>query len=439
MPSEVEPLGQPGVWDRLPLGELAVFVNGDRGKNYPSGGDFVPNGIPFINAGHLRDGGVDFNKLNFITEGKHASLRSGHTKPGDILYCLRGTLGKVGRVRGLPVAAIASSLVIIRPSRRSDAGYLYYLLSGRFGEEIVARLNNGSAQPNISVRSLQGYPVPSPPLDEQRRIAAVLGALDDKIELNRKMNRTLEEMAQAIFKSWFIDFDGVPDSEMVESELGPIPKGCGWTDLRKLLSVVETGKRPKGGVKGITEGVPSIGAESIKSIGQYDFGKTKYVPVEFFETLKRGVLEDRDVLVYKDGGKPGDFRPHVSMFGDGFPFGRAAINSHVYRLRTDGTVTQEYLYFWLSSDPMMKLMRRLGTGAAIPGIPKRNLFTIPVLIPNETRAAEYRAFAVPATTRIFANAKEAIALARLRDTLLPKLISGEIRVPEAEEAVEAVL
>jgi type I restriction enzyme S subunit len=127
------------------------------------------------------------------------------------------------------------------------------------------------------------------------------------------------------------------------------------------------------------------------------------------------------------------------MFGDGFPFGRAAINSHVYRLRTDGRVSQEFLYFWLASEPILLLMRRLGTGAAIPGIPRRNLLTIPIPLPVGEKLAAFQAVGVPSSTRIFANAKESRCLAQLRDALLPKLISGEIRVPEAERAVEAVL
>lgn len=84
--------------------------------------------------------------------------------------------------------------------------------------------------------------------------------------------------------------------------------------------------------RGITSGIPSIGAESIVSLGIFDFGKTKYVPGEFYEGMKRGRIESRDVLLYKDGGRPGEYEPHVSMFGDGFPFNKCCINEHVYRL-----------------------------------------------------------------------------------------------------------
>ena len=100
----------------------------------------------------------------------------------------------------------------------------------------------------------------------------------------------------------------------------------------------------------------------------FDFGKTKFVPIEFYEGMKKGHVKSLDVLIYKDGGRPGEYEPHVSMFGDGFPFEKCCINEHVYRLRTNERLSQEYLYFWMTSEFAFAEMRIKGTGVAIPGL-----------------------------------------------------------------------
>ena len=178
------------------------------------------------------------------------------------------------------------------------------------------RFNSGSAQPSLNRNFIYPIPIRVPDPIEQKAIAAVLGTLDDKIELNRRMNATLEAMAQALFQSWFVDFDPVRakldghtpvaldpavaslfPEHFEDSSIGKKPVGWDVSTLDTVLAVLETGGRPKGGVGGILNGIPSIGAESIVSIGRFEFGKTKYVPVEFYERMKKGHIESHDVLI----------------------------------------------------------------------------------------------------------------------------------------------
>jgi type I restriction enzyme S subunit len=314
---------------------------------------------------------------------------------------------------------------------------------------------SGSVQDNINLETLGRLWFPLPPVSEQRAIVHILGTLDDKIELNRRMNETLEAMARALFQSWFVDFDPVRtkaaghkppglDAETAalfpasfqDSPLGKIPKGWNATILGEVLSVIETGGRPTGGIKDIAEGVPSVGAESIVGLGRFDYGKTRFVPREFFGAMKRGHVLDGDVLLYKDGGRPGEFEPHVTMVGDGFPFSEFCINEHVYRLRTEPAIPQSYLFFWLSSESAMEEMRTRGTGVAIPGLNSTALRALGML---QAPGATLRAFderVGPLVHRILANCNESHILAAIRDALLPKLLSGEIRVKDAEKAVE---
>jgi type I restriction enzyme S subunit len=349
---------------------------------------------------------------------------------------------------------VSTKLMVIRVKQdRMFPKFLYQFLTSSETTKWLQHLaeSRSGTFPQITFDQVATLELPIPPLADQKAIAGVLGALDDKIELNRRMNVTLEGMARALFQSWFVDFDPVrakldgrqpigmdketaelfPDA-FEESPIGKKPIGWEVKTLETALTVLEVGGRPKGGVSGITSGIPSIGAESIVGIGRFDFGKTKYVPVEFYEAMKKGHIQSHDVLLYKDGGRPGEYEPHVSMFGDGFPFDKCSINEHVYRLRTNEQLSQEYLYFWLSSELAMAEMRVKGTGVAIPGLNSTAVRSLTTLVPPTLIVKAFTNQAAPLVTRILANSKQSRTLATLRDTLLPKLLSGDLSVAERE-------
>jgi type I restriction enzyme S subunit len=316
-----------------------------------------------------------------------------------------------------------------------------------------------------------------PPLPEQRAIAHILGSLDDKIELNRRMNATLEGMAQALFKSWFVDFDPVIDNAIAAGnpipeeladraelrrvalangtanreaakqfpagfhqteELGWIPRGWDVKPLGTFLDVLETGRRPKGGVAKYTHGMPSVGAESIRGIGGFDYGQTKFVPLEFFEKMNSGKIRSHDVLLYKDGGKPGEFKPRIGMLGNGFPFMEFGINEHVFRMRSE-KLGQPFLYFQTGSERVFHHLAVRGGKAAIPGINQTEVNSVDFLIPPDRVLQTFNEFGYSLINRILDSALATQSLTKLRDTLLPKLISGELRIPDAEKLAEAAL
>jgi type I restriction enzyme, S subunit len=188
-------------------------------------------------------------------------------------------------------------------------------------------------------------------------------------------------------------------------------------------------------VSAYADGIPSIGAESIVGLGVFDYSKTKYIPKQFFEGMTRGHIKSRDVLLYKDGGRPGVFEPHLTLVGDGFPFAVCAINEHVYRLRAGKELGQNFLFFWLSSDLSMEEMRVKGTGVAVPGLNSTQVKSLTILVPPPAITAAFEATAGPLVTRVLASCNESRTLTTLRDVLLPKLISGELRVRDAERVV----
>lgn len=282
-------------------------------------------------------------------------------------------------------------------------------------------------------RDLVELLIPLPPRNEQDKIAKILSDLDNKIEINNKINKNLEEMAQAIFKQWFVYFEfpneeGKPykssGGEMVESEFGMIPKEWRVSNLDEVLTTIEAGNRPKGGSGNLTEGIPSIGAENIIGLGQYDYSKEKYVTVDYFNKMKKGVVKCKDVLLYKDGAQLG----RKTFFMDGFPHNKCCINSHVFILRGNESITQEYLYLWLDQYEMTEKIKNLNANSAQPGINQTQVKTLPILVPNKDIIDKFTKIIESLFKVIFNNCKENKKNTELLDTLLPKLMSGEIRV-----------
>jgi type I restriction enzyme S subunit len=214
-----------------------------------------------------------------------------------------------------------------------------------------------------------------------------------------------------------------PDS-FAESELGMIPKGWEKSVLGDVLSALESGKRPKGGAQ--NEGVPSLGAESIRNLGQFDFASTKYVSPQFFQSMNSGKVKPYDVLVYKDGAGAG---AHVTMFGEGFPYEDFAINEHVFLLRSD-QVPQSYLFFWLNNENYKSLMVELAQKSAQPGLNQKDMKSIPILKPDSSMLAAFSELISPIVEMIMENSLQSYSLGQIREVLLPRLISGELQIPE---------
>ena len=416
-------------WATLPLGELTE--NFDNRRIPVKGADRKHGRFPYYGASGIVDH-VD----DYLFDGE---------------YLLIAEDGENLRTRQTPIAFLTNGKFwvnnhahIVRANNRADTRFLCYVLS----QTDVSGFLTGSTMPKLTQGNMNRIPVVAPPLPAQKAIASMLGALDDKIALNRRMNATLDAMARALFQSWFVDFDPVRakldgrqptgldtataalfPNEFEDSEIGKKPTSWDVVTLGEVLSILETGGRPKGGVSGITSGIPSIGAESITNIGQFDFSKTRFVPIEFYENMKKGRIQDLDVLLYKDGGKPGVYEPHVSMFGYGFPFDACCINEHVYRLRVNERLSQEYLYFWLTSEIALAEMRIKGTGVAIPGLNSTALRSLTVLVPPKAIVDAFTHHASPLVKQLLANAKQSRRLAELRDALLPRLLNGQLKIP----------
>ena len=197
--------------------------------------------------------------------------------------------------------------------------------------------------------------------------------------------------------------------------------------MEELLFNVSTGSRPKGGAQ--ENGIPSIGAEKIERFGIYDYSSEKYISEEYYEKLKNGKLNSGDVLLYKDGAYTGK----VSMCLNGFPHNKAAVNEHVFILNTENNWAQNYLYFTLCNKCNREMLHRLASSkAAQPGLNQVELKSIEINIAEKEYIINFENIVKPIMEKIALNSLENKKLADLRDTLLPKLMNGEIDLDNIE-------
>ncbi len=197
----------PRNWEWCITKDIGKLINGDRGKNYPSRRYYVASGVPFISAGNLDGGKILFDKLNYITKERYDLLNNGKLIEGDIIYCLRGTLGKSAIFSRLKYGAIASSLVIIRLQGDINRKFIFYYLDSPFGKKLIKHFDSGTAQPNLSAESVSKYLIALPPLPEQRQIVAkiekLFSELDNGIETLKKAQQQLKTYRQAVLKYAF--------------------------------------------------------------------------------------------------------------------------------------------------------------------------------------------------------------------------------------------
>ncbi|EPT9291753.1 restriction endonuclease subunit S [Vibrio parahaemolyticus] len=273
-------------WPLVKLGEVAKLINGDRGKNYPSKGSFVDEGIPFINAGCLsNEHTLIEGALNYITEDKFDSLRSGKVEKGDILFCLRGSLGKFALVDTNMKGAIASSLVIIRANEKVHIDYLKHYLGSFLCQREIQAYENGAAQPNLSATDLKNFEIPLSPLTEQKRIAAIL----DKADAIRQKRKQAIELADEFLRSVFLDMFGDPVTN---------PKGWEERKLISGLSKVQSGWSANGESYPCTSNEFGVLKVSAVTSGYFKEYENKFVPREKIPEGKRLLFPKRGDLLF---------------------------------------------------------------------------------------------------------------------------------------------
>ena len=350
-------------------------------------------------------------------------------KKGDVLVSnIRPYFKKIWRAKY--DGGCSNDVLVFQGNSNIDGDFLYYILANDDFFAYSMATSKGTKMPRGDKTSIMQYEVPVFDVDTQRKIASVLRCLDEKIELNSAINNNLEQQAKTLFKSWFVDFEPF-DESLVDSPIGTkIPHSLQMVQIGSLSHILETGKRPKGGA--VATGIPSIGAENVKRLGEVNFASAKYIPVEFAQKMDKGKVHGYELMLYKDGGKPGTFIPHFSMFGEGFPYDDFYINEHVFKLDFGDKGFNEFCYFYLQTDYPYNWLANNGGKAAVPGINQQDVNSIWIYHPDNPLVKEYCKWVQPIFTTILRNCSQNVKLSQLRDALLPKLMSGELDVSDID-------
>lgn len=369
----------------------------------------------------------EFDKWGFC-EVSDENYKRFSLNEGEIIIARTGNTIGVNKYidKGL-CSVFNNGLIRIRFDREiTYPKYIYYIFrTHSFKEYIKAIAFGTSTQPNMQIGSLLNYELELPPLHDQTSIASILSALDDKIELNLQQNLTLEEMAMALYKHWFVDFGPFQDGEFVESELGMIPKG--W-EVRTMQEVAK------------------VNASSIKKEDR--FTKILYVDIA---SVKVGFVDELTEMAIEDAPsrakrkiKDGDIvissvRPNrrSRFLALGLP--KNTIVSTGFSVITPIVLSYSYLYPLICTDEFVDYLMSRSTGAAYPAVTGKVFEAAEIVVPAKEDIDKYDSSTKCLFEQISANSIENQTLTNLRDTLLPKLISGEVRVKDVEAQIKEVL
>ncbi|MCN8414063.1 restriction endonuclease subunit S, partial [Escherichia coli] len=414
------------------------LIDGDRGKNYPKHNDFMENGYClFLSAKNVTKSGFQFQETLFINETKDRELRAGKLKYGDIVLTTRGTVGNVAYYDNnnpYKHIRINSGMIIIRADNKLwNPKFLYFILKSELLKEQIINLISGSAVPQLPARDIRKFILPVINRSLQNKITNIILDINDKVNLNIEINQTLEKMSQTLFKSWFVDFDPVIDNALDAGN--PIPEALqARAELRQK-------------VRNSTDFKP-LPAE-IRSLFPSEFEETElgWVPggwetnrlenileLAYGKALKKTERIEGDYPVYGSGGVDGSHNEFL-VKGPGIIVGRKGTVGSLYWENKDFYPIDTVFYVkpkkYFSLVYCYQLLKTLGlenmnTDAAVPGLNRNNAYRLDVITPTQTIIAQYTNIVQTFRYKMDSNNNEIDNLTNLRDTLLPKLISGEL-------------
>ena len=367
--------------------------------------EYVDVGVPVVMPKDIVGGKINYGTIARVSEEKASQLHRHKLQASDIVFPRRGDIGKCAFVSKNDAGCLCGtgSLKITVPDAVLSPRFLFYFLGLPESVKWLENNSTGSTMMNLNTDILGRIEIPDLPIEQQRRIADILSAYDDLIENNRRRIAILEETARLTYRKWF----------------GVVEEGR-TTTLGDVLEVLESGSRPRGGA--VNDGVPSIGAEKIESIGIYDYSSEKYVSREYYDKMRRGKIRSGDVLLYKDGAYTGK----VSMALNGFPHVEAAVNEHVFILRTRNLHAQCFLYCFLRQQEIYERINTIASAKACqPGLNQSDVLNLEIELPTDDEIGLFENRVIPLFDEILNFAKQNAALVTARDMLLPRLMKGQ--------------
>ncbi|EFD4871645.1 restriction endonuclease subunit S [Escherichia coli] len=473
-------------FDEYSFADLLSNIVDNRGKTCP----VEDKGFPLIATNCIKDDSLYpvFEKVRFVSDDTYKNWFRGHPNAGDIIFVCKGSPGRVAWVKEPVSFCIAQDMVAIRADQRLvDPMFLFSLLRS---EQVINKINNmhvGTLIPHFKKGDFKNLYLSIPRnLKIQRAIGLFYFSLSEKIEKNKEINQTLEQMAQALFKSWFVDFDPVkakmavldaggsqadatlaamtaisgkdadalavferehPEqyaelkataelfpSAMQESEGRDIPKGWAVVKTEELTSKIGMG--PFGSnIKVSTfvdEGIPIISGQHLKESILND-GENNFVTLEHADKLKSSNVFSEDII-FTHAGSIGQ----VSIIPEFSEYDRYVISQRQFFLRADKKlISPYYLLYFFRSRTGQHLLLSNASQVGVPSIarPSSHLKNIELVAPDFKLVKKFEDHCKTIINGVVQRKKQTVLLKNIRDTLLPKLLSGEITLPEAEQAV----
>lgn len=400
-------------WKEVRLGDVCNIITGFPfpGKKYSKEGIRVVRGDN-VTIGNLRwDTEKDKRWNEPFDKTEYYSLQA-----NDIVIGMDGS--RVGKNKArikeedLPLL-LAQRVACVRHNELAEQDYLYYNIFSKKFIDYVNSIHTGSAIPHISQKQIEDYKILLPNLETQRRIAAILSSLDRKIELNNKINADLEEMAQAIFKNWFVDFEPFKDGKFLDSELGMIPEG--W----KVGTLGDITKNKSAKVKERND----VKVLSPVTTGELVLSEEYFTKQVFSSSIAKYKIVNKGDFAYNPA------RVNIGSLGrNEFDFDGCVSPVYVVFSVLDGY--ENYFDLFRKTDFFKDSVASLAIGGVRQSLSYDDLSSIEVIIPSENAVEEFNNLYNQMKKTIKANKLENSRLSLLRDTLLPRLMSGELEVPE---------
>ena len=432
-------------WPEYRLDEITEFIF-DCPHSTPK---WEEDGVLVLRNQNIRNGKLDLSSRKYTNEeGYNSRIKRATPQAGDLVFTRGAPMGEVCQVPEDFRCCLGQRMVLLRADRRhADSKYLLFALQSPYLQHHISwNEGTGTTVSNIRIPNIQAFSVPTPTLPEQKAIAHVLGTLDDRIELNRRMNEILESMAQALFKSWFVDFDPVIDNALANGkeipeelrekarpaeirnlfpnefvysdELGWLPEGWEVASYSKYATLNQASWTKKNSPKNLTYvDLPNTKNGKINLIVPYAFTDAP--------SRARRVLNKHDTII--GTARPGN-RSFAYIHKEGLTgstgFAVMTPNEKSYR---------SFIYLGLTQDKVIDNFAHLADGAAYPAIRPKVVANFKSIFPTTDLIESFDSYVYPWVEQIGKHEDQEGTLTNLRDTLLPKLLSGELRIPDAEK------
>ena len=404
-------------WLKYKLSEIGTIVGGATPSTNVEA--YYNGNIPWLTPKDLSD-----FQYRYIEKGKRNITKPGLNScsaqflpAGSVLFSSRAPIGYIAIAKN-PIVTNQGFKSIIPDKEKVDSLFLYYLL--KYKKNDIEALGSGTTFKEVSGFTMKNVEVFIPSLKVQQQIAGVLGALDDKIELNRRINENLEQQTQALFKSWFVDFEPFKGGKFVDSELGMIPEGWKVKKLGELCDSISVTHPCK------------EGQLIFLNTGDIENGfvlNHKYMNIKDMPGQAKKSIQENDILY-------SEIRPINRHFAFvNFAAQEYIVSTKLMVLRANDNISSIRLYQYLTSEDVINALQheaesRSGT---FPQIRFENIKSLKILIGSDNVEKQYTKYIGNIYKMIFQYRKEIMRLAQLRDTLLPRLMSGELAITDMDD------